>query len=797
MNFLRDLRFGVRVLARNRMFAAAALGVMTLGIGATTAVFAVVRGVLLTPLPYREPQRVVLFRVDFPGYTRQPLLTGEERAALRERTDLFESVDSIFDNEGGLTSPGIMRSVKAASITDTFFETLGVTPRLGRSVSHVDHGSQSMNGVNISYDVWLRDFQGDPQIVGRSIEVNNRPVTVVGVLPRDFRVQLGDGIGVASKVDLWYHDFEGMGMSTYRGHTVIARLRRGVTRDAAQVAVDTLMTTLVTAHPASYRSGKARLLLSTIDQDTVSRVKPALIALAGAVALVLLAACANLTNLLLARASSRTREIAIRSSIGASRVQIGRQLIVEGLVIGLLGVVGGLLLAQWIVDALLSVAPAALPQRDAIVVDRTVAAVAAAIGLITSVLVSLVPAWQATGGSVQLSLKQEPSSSRLTGRTRGMLVASQVAVAIVLLFGAGLMMRALVQLRSTPLGFDPHRAISMRVHLQSDGFGLPRRIEFYRQLSAAVARLPGIERAAIGTPVPLGGAPIIQRYASGPDQPERQAEGIVALPGYLETLGVRMVAGRSFAAGEEERPFVMVDEQIARLLWPQQSALGQHVVLSPSRRPQTAEVIGVVSHIAMRDRRDSGLPQFWLSYSLGTRFDMDLVARGTNPAASVEAMTRTVNELKPGRPVSDIRLLDDYVADATADTRFALFVLGSFALIAVTLTAIGIYGVVTYITVLRTREIAVRLALGADASRIVAIVLREGALWTGSGVVAGLVGARTLSRYLESLLYQVGPNDGPTMVAVVALLTVVALTGSVVPVIRAVHVDPMLSLRSE
>ncbi|HEV3139847.1 MAG TPA: ADOP family duplicated permease [Vicinamibacterales bacterium] len=802
MTLFRDIRFGCRLLLRHPTFAAAALAVMALGIAATTSVFTVVRGVLLQPLPYRQPDRLVLFRAELPGYAHQPLLTDEEAAAMRDRTDLFESTTGVYDSEGNLTSPDDMEAVAAASISDNFFETLGVPLALGRSVARTDVGRPFMTAVDISYELWQRQYSGDPRIVGRRIEVNNIPVTVVGVLPRGFRLDLGPGVAVARHVDVWYPRADD-DMGTYRYRVVVARLRNGVARSSAQAAVDALMTRLVAARPASYRTGPARLTLAPLDEDVVSDVKPALVALAGAVAFVLLVACANLANLLLARASARSREIAIRSSIGASRGQIVRQLLAEGLVIGTLGAVAGLVIAQWGVDGLLALAPATLPSREAIAIDAPVAALAAALSIACALASSLVPGWHATRSDLIAAVKQDPSSGR-SRTTRGVLVASQLALSLVLLVAAGLMMRAFIGLRSTPLGFDSNGAMTMNVHLQVQRFNSgpqedqgARRLAFYRALAASTSQIPGVRQIGIGLHVPLDGDPIVQRFARGPNDPERQADGVVALAGYLETLRVPLAAGRYFAPADDQRFVVIVDEMLAADLWPGRSPVGEQMILSPSRRPQRVEVVGVVPHVQLRGPRTRGLPQIWMSYAANPYSDLNIVVRAANPMAFAGAVKQAVADLKPGRPVHDVRLLSDYVDDASADTRFALYVLGLFAVIAVVLTAIGVYGVVAYATARRAREIAVRLALGADRRQIVALVLREGAVWTVAGIAIGLACARLLTRLLSTLLFHVGPDDPVTFAGVAALLAAVALVASAIPAIRAVRIDPMLSLRSE
>lgn len=802
MSLARDLRFSLRILASNPLFAFAAVAVVTLGIGATTAVFSVVRGVLLERLPYRDAARLVLFRVDAPGYVRQPALTGEEFLAIRARTDLFEDAATAHESPLSLTGPDMER-VGAASIGDNFLPLLGVAPAAGRAVSsREDVGSQWITGVNISYELWQRRWQGDPSVVGRSIDVNNLQMQVVGIMPRGFRLYLGDATGIAPQVDLWAPIADGDFQLSSRGYPVVARLRTDVSLWAAQRAVDTLIAQLMTARPDHYRTGRARVTLSPLDDDVVRGVKPALVALATAVGFVMLVACANLTNLLLARTSARTRELAVRTAIGASRRQLIQQLAVESLVIAAIGAAGGLLLAQWGIDGLLALAPASLPRRENIVMDAPIAAFAIGTAVLASAIFGLVPAWVATRVDVAGMLKEDPASSRRASTIRGLLVSGQLALSLVLLVGAGLMMRAFVQMRQQPLGFNPSGVATVRVDLPPQHFrAMESREAFYRAAQEAVRGIAGVDAVAVGLPIPFAGPTITRRFALAPGEPERITRAVAAFPGYAELLGVPLRAGRLFDASDASRrdPAVMVDEQLAALLWPGESAVGKRILLQPNQptERQWAEVVGVVGHLQLDDVRRESEPQLWLPYR-SMAWNMAVAVRTRrDPTQMAALMKQTIEQLGPGRPVHALRSLESYIADASADTRFALFVLGVFSLIAVALAAVGVYGVVACATARRMREIAVRLALGADPVRIVALVVREGFTWAIGGVVAGITAALALSRYLATLLFNVGERDPLTFLAVAALLAAVALTASALPAIRAVRIDPMLALRSE
>jgi predicted permease len=532
-----------------------------------------------------------------------------------------------------------------------------------------------------------------------------------------------------------------------------------------------------------------------------------LLALAGAVAFVLLVACANLTNLLLARGSGRSREIAVRASMGASPSRIMRQLLAEGLLIGAFGAGIGLLLARWGVTVLLRLAPPTLPRLETIRLDAAMATFAVGVALVCALIVSVIPGRQAAKADVASTLKRSGAAPAGASTTRGLLVAAQLALSLMLLVGAGLMARAFVNMRLVPLGFDPRDTLTMNVGLNGAQFNggtlaqaRERRLVFYHQLADALQSLPGVAAVGVGLPVPLSGPPLTQRVAVDAASPEHPADGAIALAGYLESLRVPVVAGRSFTRDDDNRPVAIVDERLAAELWPgvpPQQTVGRRLLFRTAIGEQWDEVVGVVHHVQMRGLRETDLPQIWMTYGTRSYTALSLAIRAPQPDSLVEPVRRTVQRLGAGRPVHDIRLLEDYVADASGDTRFALFVLGAFAAIAVVLSAIGVYGVVSYATARRTREIAVRIALGADPRGVVRLVVREGIMWTGAGLVAGIAGAAVLTRYLGSLLFHVGVVDPVTFTVVPAILTAVAMAATIVPALRAIRVDPMVSLKSE
>ena len=694
---------------------------MALGIGASTAVFTVVRAVLLQPLPYREPNRLVLFRADAP-YSRYPGITGDEFYALRERTDIFEDVAAINGVNANLTDGDEMERVAGGSATDNFLALLGVAPAAGRPLSsRLDFGSQYVRSVVISHELWQRRWQGDPSVVGRHISVNNIDVEVVGITPAAFRTYLGADADVSPRIDIWFTNV--IARNDRSRGAAVARLRPTVSIAAAQEAVDRLV-----AKPV-------HLTLVSLADD----VRPALLAFSGAVAFVLLVACANLTNLLLARACARTRELAIRTAVGASRAQLVRQLAVESVVLAAIGGAAGLLVAQWAVDGLLALAPPGLPRRETIAIGGQVALFAFGIALASSLVFGLVPAWQATRNELSAMMRLEAAAAR-GSVTRGLLVASQLAFSVLLLVGAGLMARTFISMRQVKLGFNPSDVLTMKLELSFRQFDTAaKRFAFYQRARDAVRSVPSVRQVALSASVPLDGLPLYQRLAIQEGGPEFAVSRDIVLSGYFDTMRIPLRAGRDFGLEDDapgsSQPHVIVDQRLAEQLWPGRNPIGQRVQrLRGQPAAAWAEVIGVVDHVQSVDLRQKGLPQIYESFGERGYGGSFIIRTDGDPLAVAGPVKTAIERLGPGRPVFAIRTLSSLVDDAAASTRFALFVLTVFAVTAIMLTAIGV---------------------------------------------------------------NVGARDPLTFAAVAALLALVALIATALPAIRAVRVDPMLALRSE
>jgi predicted permease len=544
-----------------------------------------------------------------------------------------------------------------------------------------------------------------------------------------------------------------------------------------------------------------RLTVSGLSDDLVRDVRPALLALAGAVTFVLLVACANLTNLLLTRACARTRELAVRTAVGASRGQIVGQLAIESLVLAAAGGAAGALVASWGVSALMRFAPLSMPQRESVAVSPGLVLFAIGLSLACALVFGLVPAWQVTRTDLATSLKFDPAArSRVT---RGLLISGQIALSLVLLVGAGLMARTFMMLTRSSLGYQADRVLTMRAQLAFRKFSKREdMLAFYQRAVAAVSAIPGVERASVMSPPMLRDFVTYRRVALDGRAAEIATTTFTVFPDFFRTMGISLREGREFAADDKTTPArtpVIIDRGLAGQLFPGRSAIGRPVLLSPhATSEQWGEVVGVVDHIRSTDVRTDGLPQLYVTWPHRPSTDMMFVVRAHGDPRTIAGDVRnTVERLGPGRPAHPPEPLQQLVDDQRADTRFALFVLSAFAALALLLTAVGVYGVVAYATARRTREIAVRRAIGASAPQIVALVIGEGLAWTAAGVVAGAFGARVLARSLGSLLYGVSATDAPTFVAVAALLTAVALAAAAIPAIRSTRVDPMLALRSE
>jgi putative ABC transport system permease protein len=796
----RDARYAARVLWRSPGYALVVIMTLALGIGPNAAIFSVVYTVLWRSLPYPDPAGIVVVEADTQGlptaYTSSGALFD-----VRTQSRLITNIAQVEGRDASLEIDGVMESVSSARVSNELLTLLGATPlALGRTlVTAVDTHDIVVKGVVISYELWQRRLGGDPQVIGRRLIVNNYDVQVVGVMRPDFRLVLPAANHAQERIDVWLPWNPGIGL-LYRGLPVVGRLAPGASVAEAQAELTTLASSFVGSHPSAHPGG-LRLRVRSLGEVVTRNVKPALMALSAAVGFVLLIACVNVANLLLARAKTRERELAVRRALGATRFRLMRQLLVENLLLAILGGACGLLLARLGVGVLDWLRPSHLPRQSEIAIDGAVMLWTAGLTVVSSVLFGLVPALAFTR-----PVRGQPLHASRTGslmlrsrRLHRALVLSEIALSIVPLIAAGLMLRTFANLLETPIGFDPAHVVTARVSLNHKEFTtVDRRSAFYQAASARLRELPGVEAASVGGPPPFAPVQSTLRFWGSEDGESSSSLGMhrSIMPGYLGVMGIPLRAGRDISDDDilHRRRVTVVDERLAAQLW-QGDAIGKRLMLQYSKQP--LEVVGVAGNIRARDIRDSGTLMIYVPSHL-YEIEQTLVVKTRAPLATIgPAIKQAVEALGPGRPVFDIRPMDDIVQASINSTRFTMLALSGFAIASLVLAGVGLYGTLAYLTSQRTQEFGVRLALGASAASILRLVFREGCVLTGLGAALGLAGAVVAARVLQGLLYGVTPLDGRTMASVVTLVALVAFVAVGWPAWRAARTDPTTALRAE
>jgi predicted permease len=796
---VRDVRYGARVVSRSPGYALVVITTIALGIGVNAATFSVMHAVLWRSLPYPDAGRIVVIEADTHGL---PTASSSSGAVFDVRgTQLIASIAQIEGRDASLMIDGVMEHVTTARVTDELLPLLGATPlAAGRPlVTSADADDIVVKGVVISHELWQRRFQGDPGVIGRRLAVNNMDVQVVGVLRPGFRLVLPAANHVEERVDLVLpRDFAASLL--HRGLPLLGRVVPGATVTEAQAELDALAATFAARHPSAYPRG-LRLTVRPLGEVVTRDVRPALMVLAAAVGFVLLIACVNVANLLLARAKRRERELAVRRALGATRLRLIRQLLAENLILAVLGGAVGLLLARLGIGVLGWLRPAHLPRQSEIAVDGVVLVWTAGVTLAAAALFGLVPALAFTRAAPGQPLHSSRTGS-LQLRSRGLqrgLVLAEVALSIVPLLAAGLMLRTFVKLLDAPIGFEPAHVVTARVSLNLRAFStVDSRSGFYRNAIARVRDVPGVDAVSVGGPPPLAPVQSTLRLWRTGDRDGTSAIGMhrSVMPGYFGVMGIPLRAGRDMSDDDivHRRRVAVVDEQVAAQLW-RGDAIGQRLSVDYSTQP--LEVVGVAGRIRARDIRDSSTLMIYVPSHV-YEIEQTLVVRTRVPLTTIApAVKRAVEALGPGRPVFDIRPMQEIVAASIDTTRFTMLVLSGFAIASLVLAGVGLYGTLAYLTSQRTQEFGVRLALGASAAGILRLVVGEGLLLTALGVALGLAGALAVTRTLGGLLYGVTPLDGVTILGVVAVLGAVAIVAIGWPAWRASCVDPTTALRAE
>jgi len=809
IGILRDVRYGLRLLGAKPGFAAVALLTLALGIGANTAIFSVVRGVLLMPLPYPDPDRIVTVHGQLLKYGLTDLSTSEpELADYRARATSFESLAAYYDsgrfNVAGGEGPEF---AAGALVSADLFKVLGVQPALGRAFTAAEDAPGIARVVVLSDGFWRRRFAADRGVLGQTIVLNNRPGTIVGVMPPGFDFP-------SPAVNLWVPLQLDPANPDNRGShylSLVARLRPGTTLSQASSEMATLAKRMGDESPGGYPYAVSGwgIWLRPLHEQIVGDVRPALLVLFGAVACVLLIACANVANLLLARAASRQREIALRAAVGAGRGRIVRQLLTEAVVLAAGGGVLGLLLAFWGTDALLAMAPAAMPRQGDIRIDGVALCFTAGLALFTAMLFGALPAIQLTRGDLHESLKDGARASlgRHGRRIGNALVVSEVALALVLLVAAGLMIRSFSQLLAVDPGYDPRGVLTGRVFLP--GASYPeghQQAGFADRVLERLQALPGVTAAGVVSQLPLGGpyssgTIAVEDHKGDPQNQDVETDLTGVSADYFTAMDIPILRGRAFTAQDTAKSagVVIVDEAMARRFWPDRDPLGRRVKLgSQSSTLPWLTVVGVARTVKQFGLDTDGREQVYFPFAQFPAQELALVLRTPgDPGVLGDSLRAAVLAVDPAQPVFDLRPMEALVSDSLARSRFSMALLLTFSGVALVLAAVGIYGVMACAVSQRSHEIGVRMALGAQAAEIFRLVLRQSALLAAGGVLLGILGAFAATRLLDALLFRVSAFDPATYAAVAALLVATTMLAGYLPARRATRVDPIAALRCE
>ena len=809
---IQDIRYAVRKLARNPGFTFVAVATLALAIGATTAVFSIVNGVLLKPLPFQEPKELV--RVTSSGRTgKASAMSALDFVDYRDQSRSFVGMAAIDNGTLNLTVAGEQPARLTASwVGASFFDLLGVVPQAGRTFAKGEDAKGAPRIVVLSEKLWRNRFRADPRIVGQAISLDGNPFTVVGIAPATLTYPARTDVWIPLRFQDWMLDPGNRGAHFL---SAIARLKPGVTVDVAQRDVRQISERLAGLYPES--NATFRGMVQPLAEQIVGDVRRALYTMFGAVAFVLLIACANIANLLLVRAAGRETEIAVRTALGAGRGRIVRQLVTESVLLSLIGAVIGTALAAWVVDAVVAFGPQGLPRVEDIVIDARVLAFSIGVAVMTGVLFGLVPATHAARGAIGQMLKEGARGAagrRGAQRTRGLLVVSEMALAVVLLIGAGLLIRSFIKLMNVDPGFRSEQVLKFNVSVPEPKYPNDRdRVRFADAVTEKLSSLPGTQSVAVSFDRPLERSGMFVTFEVDGRPPSRAesrpATGLHPVSStYFTTLGVRLLRGRFYTKQDESwssPPVLVVNEAFVRKFFPTEEALGQHITLGLTHDTAQAgtevttqgEIIGIVADMK-GDLAMPARPDVYVPFALLPLDDMNFFIRTTADVGAVGSAVRArVREVDPALPVYDFSTMEQVVNDSVAQPRFYMLLLTAFAALALVLAALGIYGVISYTVSQRTRELGIRIALGATHDRVVRLVLRQGVVLTSVGVGLGLVGAYWLTGFISSLLFGVTNADPLTFGAVAALLLGVAWMASYVPARRAASVDPVIAMRAE
>jgi predicted permease len=807
--FLQDLRYAFRMLRKSPGFTAVAVLTLALGIGANTAIFSVVYAVLLKPLPYTNPEQLfTAFQANKQQGVAETGCSYLNFEEWRGQNHVFSELAGNVAHQLTLTGRGEPSVVNTSVVTAEFFALLDVKPVAGRIFFHQDGKPGAPPVVLVSEDLWRGRFSADPKIIGTSINLDQRSFTVIGIIPGAFRTPF-----FTTKQEVWIPLVQDPLFSTFMSQRgshllpVIGRLKPGVSVAQAQTEMDAISGRLAGEFPAENNGWTVRLV--PLQKEIVGDVRTGLLVLLGAVGLVLLIACANIANLLLTRATSRSKEIAVRTALGAGRARIIRQLLSETAVLGLLGGAAGIALAYWGVKVLSSFLPSSLPQMNPIRVDYFVLGFALLLSAVAGVAFGLVPAIFAANADIQNTLREGPRSgeSRNRRRARSFLAVVEISLATVLLMTAGLLLRSFARLTSVSPGFDAQHIVKADVSLPQFQYSTPQQwAAFSEQLLARIQSDPGLQDSAVVVPRPIADINVSLPFDIVGNPPSsagtsRTANFVSVSPGYFHVMGIPLLAGRFFSQHDisSAARVSIISEAMARIYFPNQDPLGKQITFGfPPNGEAMREIVGVVGNVRDVSLGKNPGAMMYVPYAQAPFWGANLVVRSTLSTSSIAAAIRQeVERIDKDLPVTDVAKMPDLIDASVAQPRFRMFLLGLFAVMALVLAATGIFGVISYSVSRRTQEIGIRAALGASTGTILRMVLRETMVLTFTGLALGVPCALAASHLLGHMLFDISANDPATLAAVAFSLAAVATLAGYIPARRAMRVDPMTALRYE
>ncbi len=822
-SLFQDARFALRSLRKQGAFTAVAVGTLALGIGANAAMFAVVNAVILRPLPFRDSDRLVRVTADVVGRGIQDIgLSAPELYAYKERPDLFEDVSGIYPIDANLTEVDEPERVEVLLVSPSYFSLLGVQPQLGRIFNaEKDNAPGIAEVVVLSDSLWKRRFGGKTDAIGKKLRIDTDWYEVVGVMPPGFD---HPGRALRSGVDMWapsgYRAAPFQPLERTRGQYpltgAIAKLKTGVSLAQARRGVDDVARDMRAKYPETYpESAGWSPRITGLHEDLVGQTRTPLVMILAAVAVVLLIACANIAGLMLARSAGRYRELGIRRALGAGRVRLARLLLIESFIIACAGGLAGLLLAVWTRDLILAFAPAGLPRLTEVAFDGRVLLFATAVSGVTGILFGIVPAWQFSKPDVLGALKDARAASTPSRQSiRSALVIVEVALAMVLLTGAMLLVRSFWRLAEVPAGIDATNVLTARLWLPQPNdptagryFTHASRLPFYDEVLRRARELPGVEAAAVVLNIPLDGQRNFATITIDGRAPESSEEvpsvqGNIVSSDYFSLMRIPIEAGRVFNAADTTAPVAIINHEAARRYFAGQSPVGRRVHLGPpSAQAPWMTIVGVVGNVLSESLEIGPRPMIYRPLTQASSLSMGLVLRSSGDPSSLGVpLSRAVRAVDPDQPTFAVRPMTEVRAAGTASRRFAIRLVGGFALLALVLAAVGIYGVLAYLVGQRTREIGIRMALGARRSAVVQLVVGRSLYLVLKGVAIGGVASLLIGQVVFSLadvLFGVRPYDPWTFVTVAVVLTLTAIAAAAAPAARAARVDPIVALRAD